>query len=125
MENPALGKLAGGLAAADAQDPLSFSSALEIGMNGGYDLVINTCNAPETEAACILAAHRGGRVLFFNMATQFQRAVLTAEGLGRDVALTMGNGYAEGHWQYALDLVRRHAGLRRHFEGKGDEGGEP
>jgi len=119
LENPALGKLAGRLSAADAQDPIGFADALGLGELGDYDLVINACNAPETEAASILAARRGGRVLFFNMATQFQRAVLTAEGLGRDVMLYMGNGYAEGHWQYAVELARRHSGLRRHFEGIG------
>jgi L-erythro-3,5-diaminohexanoate dehydrogenase len=73
-----------------------------------FDLVINTCNVPETETSAILAAKEGGRILFFNMATQFGRAVLSAEGMGKDVSLLMGNGYAKGHAAYALQLVRRH-----------------
>ncbi|HKY62269.1 MAG TPA: L-erythro-3,5-diaminohexanoate dehydrogenase [bacterium] len=103
--------------AADAQAPLGFRRALESHRAPAFDFVINCCNAPETETASILAARAGGKVLFFNMATQFNRAVLSAEGLGRDVELIMGNGYAEGHAGLALDLVRRHERLRRFFEG--------
>jgi L-erythro-3,5-diaminohexanoate dehydrogenase len=105
----------------DAQDPLSFAERQRDSGAPLFDLVVNTCNAPETETAAILAARPGGRVLFFNMATSFSRAVLSAEGLGRDLQLVMGNGYAEGHAPYALDLLRRHAGLRRFFgEAKGE-----
>ncbi len=103
--------------AADAQSPLAFRRALEAHRAPAFDLVINCCNAPETETASILAARAGGKILFFNMATQFSRAVLSAEGLGRDVELIMGNGYAEGHADLALNLVRRHERLRKFFEG--------
>jgi len=102
---------------ADAQDPLVFCRALREAGAPDFDLVVNACNAPETETAAILAARPGGKVLFFNMATRFSRAVLSAEGLGRDVELIMGNGYAEGHAEYALDLLRRHAALREFFQG--------
>lgn len=102
---------------ADAQRPLDFLEALRRAGAPEFDLVVNACNAPETEAAAILAARPGGKVLFFNMATRFSRAVLSAEGLGRDVELVMGNGYAEGHAEYALDLLRRHAALREFFQG--------
>ncbi|HCU23779.1 MAG TPA: L-erythro-3,5-diaminohexanoate dehydrogenase [Deltaproteobacteria bacterium] len=107
-----------GAVQADAQIPEKFLQELEKSDPSTFDLVVNTCNAPETESAAILAAAPGGRILFFNMATQFSRAVLSAEGLGRDVELWMGNGYAEGHAEAALDLVRRHASLRRFFERK-------
>lgn len=102
---------------ADAGDPLAFAEALREAGAPAFDLVVNACNAPETETAAILAARPGGKVLFFNMATRFSRAVLSAEGLGRDVELLMGNGYAEGHAEYALDLLRRHAALREFFGG--------
>jgi L-erythro-3,5-diaminohexanoate dehydrogenase len=82
-----------------------------MGEIGLFDLVIDTCNVPGTEAAAIVSTREGGKVLFFNMATQFARAVLTAEGMGKDVALYMGNGYAKGHAGYALQLVRRHRGV--------------
>lgn len=100
---------------ADAQDPLAFTHALREAGAPEFDLVVNVCNAPETETAAILATRPGGRVLFFNMATSFSRAVLSAEGLGRDVELWMGNGYATGHAEYALELWRRHAVLRDFF----------
>ena len=103
--------------AADAQSPLAFRRALEAHRAPAFDLVVNCCNAPETETASILAAGDGGTVLFFNMATQFSRAVLSAEGLGRDVELIMGNGYAEGHAALALDLARKYERLRKFFEG--------
>ncbi|MCC6272391.1 MAG: L-erythro-3,5-diaminohexanoate dehydrogenase [Deltaproteobacteria bacterium] len=102
---------------ADAQRPLDFLAALREAGAPEFDLVVNACNAPETETAAILAARPGGKVLFFNMATRFSRAVLSAEGLGRDVELIMGNGYAEGHVEYALDLLRRHKALREFFQG--------
>ena len=119
---PALEKAMGlGLAKnailADAQDPLAFAEALRRSGAPPFDLVVNGCNAPETETASILAAKPGGKALFFNMATQFSRAVLSAEGLGRDVELIMGNGYAEGNADFALNLVRKHDRLRRFFEG--------
>lgn len=101
----------------DAQDPLAFLEALRGAGAPEFDLVVNACNAPETETAAILAARPGGKVLFFNMATRFSRAVLSAEGLGRDVELIMGNGYSEGHAEYALELLRRHAALREFFGG--------
>lgn len=103
--------------AADAQSPIRFLERLREAGAPDFDLVVNTCNAPETETASLLAAKSGGRVLFFNMATSFQRAVLSAEGLGRELELFMGNGYALGHAALALDLIRKHPGLRKFFEG--------
>jgi L-erythro-3,5-diaminohexanoate dehydrogenase len=49
------------------------------------------------------------------MATSFSAAALGAEGLGADVTLMIGNGYVPGHADLALDLVRRHPGVRRLF----------
>jgi L-erythro-3,5-diaminohexanoate dehydrogenase len=66
--------------------------------------------------ASILAARQGGEVLFFSMATSFTAAALGAEGVARDVRLYIGNGYGEGHADYALDLVRRMPALRALFE---------
>lgn len=97
----------------DVKRPLQIYQELEKRGALDFDLVINTCNTSETETAAILACRPGGKIYFFNMATEFGRAVLTAEGLGKDVQLVMGNGYAPGHWEYALNLVRRHPHLRR------------
>jgi L-erythro-3,5-diaminohexanoate dehydrogenase len=76
------------------------------------DLVINCVNVPGTEMASILSARQRGMVYFFSMATSFQAAALGAESVGQDVDLIMGNGYAEGHADYALSLVRESAVLR-------------
>jgi len=101
---------------ADAKDPLDFQEKLKNNPNFRFDLVVNTCNVPETEMATLLAVRPGGRVLFFNMATQFSRAVLSAEGMGLEAEMIMGNGYAEGHWQLSLDLIRSNPGFRKWFE---------
>lgn len=76
------------------------------------DLVINCVNVPGTEMASILCARQRGMVYFFSMATSFQAAALGAESVGQDVDLIMGNGYAEGHADYALALVRENPTLR-------------
>ncbi len=52
------------------------------------------------------------------MATSFTAAALGAEGVGKDVRLTIGNGYARGHARLALDLVRETPALRKLFEGR-------
>ncbi|TMA27716.1 MAG: L-erythro-3,5-diaminohexanoate dehydrogenase [Deltaproteobacteria bacterium] len=82
---------------------------------GRYDLVVNCASVPGTEMASILAAREGGEVLFFSMATSFTAAALGAEGVGKDVRLTIGNGYARGHARLALDLVRATPALQRIF----------
>lgn len=80
------------------------------------DLVVNCVNVPTTEMASILCAKRSGTVLFFNMATSFQAAVLGAEGIGHETRLMMGNGYSPGHADLALNLVREGQELRSWFE---------
>lgn len=80
------------------------------------DLVVNCVNVPGTEMSSILAAKRSGTVLFFSMATNFQAAVLGAEGIGHETRLIMGNGYTPGHAELALNLVRENETLRTWFE---------
>src|SRR5205807_4560877 len=80
-----------------------------------FDLVINCASVPGTEMASILAARDGGEVLFFSMATSFTAAALGAEGVGKDVRLAIGNGYARGHAQLALQLVRETPALQKIF----------
>src|SRR5207237_7346476 len=96
---------------ADATRPLEvFAKARD------FDLVVNCASVPGTEMASILAAREGGEVLFFSMATSFTAAALGAAGVGEDVRLTIGNGYARGHARLALDLVRETPALRKLFE---------
>jgi L-erythro-3,5-diaminohexanoate dehydrogenase len=92
----------------DAKKPLDAPRA-------SFDLVINCASVPGTEMSSILAARDGGEVLFFSMATSFTAAALGAEGVGKDVRLTIGNGYARGHAKLALQLVRESAALKKIF----------
>ncbi len=98
---------------ADATQPLPAWRQITDAGEEPFDLVVNTCNSPETEALALLSVKPGGKVLFFNMATSFSRAVLTAEGLGKDAQLIMGNGFARGHAEYALNLLKRNPSLCR------------
>lgn len=80
------------------------------------DVTINCVNIPGTEMASIMCTRDGGKVYFFSMATSFTAAALGAEGIGADVQLIIGNGYAKGHAEYALDLVRKDKKLRTILE---------
>ena len=80
------------------------------------DVVINCVNIPHTEMGSILAARQHGKIYFFSMATSFTAAALGAEGVGQDVEMIVGNGYATGHAEFALGLLRESAKLRRLFE---------
>lgn len=101
---------------ADATRPNDVRGKLRA-MHGSdeVDLVLNNCNVPGTEMSAILPCRERGTVYFFNMATSFSRAALGAEGAGKDVDLLIGNGYATGHAEYAIDVVRRFPTVRELF----------
>jgi L-erythro-3,5-diaminohexanoate dehydrogenase len=82
------------------------------------DVTFNVVNVPNTETLSILCTNDGGSIHFFSMATSFQRAALTAEGLGKDVTMLIGSGYTRGWVEVALEALRSHAGLRRYFEAR-------
>jgi L-erythro-3,5-diaminohexanoate dehydrogenase len=99
----------------DASDAVGTLARVEAA-GGPFDLVVNCASLPGTEMAAVLAVKPGGTVLFFSMATSFTAAALGAEGVGKDAHLVIGNGYVPGHAALTLDLLRRHAALRAHFE---------
>jgi L-erythro-3,5-diaminohexanoate dehydrogenase len=101
----------------DATDAVATLAAVR-DAGGPFDLVVNCASVPGTELASILSVRDGGTVLFFSMATSFTAAALGAEGVGKDATLLVGNGYVPGHAALALDLVRRHAGLRALLEAR-------
>jgi L-erythro-3,5-diaminohexanoate dehydrogenase len=102
--------------AVDATRPVEVMNAIAAHTGGaGCDLVVNCASVPRTEMASILSTKQGGEVLFFSMATSFTSAALGAEGCGKDVRLTIGNGYARNHAADALELVRRTPALRGLF----------
>lgn len=82
------------------------------------DLCINTANVEGTELSSVLACKQGGRVYFFNMATNFQKAALGAEGVGMDVEMIIGNGYAPDHAEFTLNVYRKNPAVRKWFDGK-------
>ncbi len=106
-----------GVAVADARDPVATRAAV-LAKTGGReaDLVLSCVNVDGAELSAILCARDRGIVYFFAMSTSFTRAALGAEGVGKDVDLFIGNGYAHGHAEHTLDLLRSNAPLRHLFE---------
>lgn len=80
------------------------------------DLVINCVNIPDTEMACILMCREGGTIYFFSMATSFTKAALGAEGVGRDINMIIGNGYAKNHADITLNILRESKAIRKLYE---------
>lgn len=80
------------------------------------DVVINVVNIEDTELPSIMACKDRGLVYFFSMATSFTKAALGAEGIGADVDMILGNGYARNHAMISLDLLRRNPVLMRLFK---------
>jgi L-erythro-3,5-diaminohexanoate dehydrogenase len=100
---------------ADARDPVALSAAVEQA-GGPADVTVVCVDVAGCEGGAILATADRGTVIFFSMATSFSAAALGAEGLAADVTLLVGNGYVPGHADYALSLLRGHAGVRGLFE---------
>ncbi|WP_224242733.1 L-erythro-3,5-diaminohexanoate dehydrogenase [Hyalangium gracile] len=101
----------------DATQAVDVMEAVSQATGGALcDLVINCASVGNTEMASILSVKDGGTVIFFSMATSFTAAALGAEGVGKDVTMLVGNGYAPGHADLTLDLLRSEPALRKLFE---------
>ena len=109
--------LADAVVLADARDPVALAAAVADG-GGPADVTVVCVDVPGCEHGAILATADGGTVVFFSMATSFAAAALGAEGLAADVTMLVGNGYAPGHADLALDLVRRVPAVREMFEAR-------
>ena len=107
--------LADAVSVADARDPVTLSEAVARA-GGPADVTVVCVDVPGCEGGAILCTADGGTIIFFSMATSFSAAALGAEGLAADVTMLVGNGYVPGHAEYALSLLRAHAGVRRLFE---------
>ncbi|WP_373049345.1 zinc-binding dehydrogenase [Vulgatibacter sp.] len=102
---------------ADATRPVEVLEKVKAATDGALcEVVINCGSVPRTEMASILAVQDRGTVVFFSTATSFTAAALGAEGVGKDADLLIGNGYAHGHAELTLDLLRKHPRLRKLFE---------
>ncbi len=109
--------LADSVVVADARDPVAVRDAVHGALDGqGADVTVVCVDVPGCEGGALLAAHDGGTVIFFSMATSFTAAALGAEGLAADVTMLVGNGYVPGHADLALAIVREHPGVRGLFE---------
>ena len=101
----------------DARDPIAVRRAvLEATAGAGADVTFSCVNVADAEMAAILATRERGTVYFFAMSTSFTKAALGAEGVGRDVDLFVGNGYARGHAEHTLAMLREMPPLRALFE---------
>lgn len=102
---------------ANADDAVEVMEKISEATDGKMcDVVINCVNVPNTEMASILATKDGGKVYFFSMSTNFTKAALGAEGVGKDVDMIIGNGYTKGHAEISLDLLRQSPMLRKIYE---------
>ena len=104
------------VALADARDPVALSAAVEEALGSKADVTVVCVDVPGCEHGAILSTADGGTVIFFSMATSFAAAALGAEGLAADVTMLIGNGYAPGHADLALDLLRTVPAVRKMFE---------
>ncbi len=82
----------------------------------GCDVTINNVNVANTEMASIMITKDEGVVYFFSMATSFTKAALGAEGIGKDVAMIVGNGYTKGHGELTIAILRESAKMKELFE---------
>ncbi len=102
---------------ANATDALTIQREVSRLTNGHMaDVVINVVNVEDTELPSIMACKDRGIVYYFSMATSFTKAALGAEGIGADVDMILGNGYAHHHAMVSLDLLRRNPLLMKIFK---------
>lgn len=111
-------KLVDELIETDARDAMGMHAKIAAVLPGLADLTINCVNCPGTELASILCTKDDGTVYFFSMSTSFTAAALGAEGVGKDVTMIVGNGYAKGHADIALQTLRDHPFIHAYFRKK-------
>jgi L-erythro-3,5-diaminohexanoate dehydrogenase len=110
-------KLAHHVIVADATNVMEvYNKVSEITGERGCEVVINNVNVPSTEMTSILITKGQGLIYFFSMATSFTKAALGAEGIGKDINLIVGNGYAKGHADLTLNILRESPEIRGLFE---------
>jgi L-erythro-3,5-diaminohexanoate dehydrogenase len=103
--------------ALDARDPVAVRNAV-LKATGGReaDVTLSCVNVDGAEMSAILCTRDRGVAYFFAMSTKFTAAALGAEGVGKDVDLVIGNGYAHGHADHTLELLRAEPKIRALFE---------
>jgi len=100
---------------ADARDICKVNDLICAVLPELADLTVNCVNVPGTELTSILCTKDQGTVYFFSMCTSFTAAALGAEGVGKDITMIVGNGYAKGHSDVALQTLRDHPAIHDYF----------
>jgi L-erythro-3,5-diaminohexanoate dehydrogenase len=101
----------------DATKPLEIMEQVAKATAGHLaDVSINCVSVPDTEMATILSTRDGGTIYFFSMSTSFTKAALGAEGAGKEMTMLIGNGYAKGHAELTLQIMRENEQLRDFFQ---------
>jgi L-erythro-3,5-diaminohexanoate dehydrogenase len=105
------------VAVADACDPIEVRRAV-LDATGGQEaeLVFSCVNVPDTEMSAVLVTKDRGTAYFFAMSTSFTKAALGAEGVGKDIDLMIGNGFAHRHAEHSLAMMRSMPDVRALFE---------
>lgn len=102
---------------ADARNPVSVRNAVLHATGGRQaDVAFSCVNVSDAEMSAVLCTRNRGAVYFFAMSTSFTKAALGAEGLGKDVDLLIGNGFARGHAEHTLAMLRGMPAVRALFE---------
>ena len=108
--------LADHLIVTDAENGLEVMRQVGAVTNGGLaNITFNCASLANTEMSSILSTRDHGKIIFFSMATDFARAALGAEGVGKPVQMIIGNGYIPGHAQIALQALRDNPALTEYF----------
>jgi L-erythro-3,5-diaminohexanoate dehydrogenase len=102
---------------ADARDPIAVRrSVLAANRGREVDLSLSCVNVPDAEMSAILSVRERGTAYFFAMGTSFTGAALGAEGISKDIDLMIGNGFAQGHAEHTLEMMRTMPYVRGLFE---------
>jgi L-erythro-3,5-diaminohexanoate dehydrogenase len=103
--------------ALDARDPVAVHRAV-LAANGGreVDVSLSCVNVTDAEMSAILVTRDRGVAYFFAMSTSFTKAALGAEGVGKDIDLVIGNGFARHHAEHTLAMMREMPAVRALFE---------
>jgi L-erythro-3,5-diaminohexanoate dehydrogenase len=101
---------------ADGRDPVAVRRAV-LAANAGreVDVSFSCVNVADAEMSSILSTRDRGTCYFFAMSTSFTKAALGAEGVGKDVDLFIGNGFARGHADHSLAMMRSMDAVRKLF----------
>jgi L-erythro-3,5-diaminohexanoate dehydrogenase len=109
--------LCSAVVSADARDPSALLRAVREATGGrDADVTFSCVSVPDAELGAIAVTRERGVVYFFAMSTSFTKAALGAEGIGKDVDLFIGNGFARGHAEHTLAMLRDMPPIRALFE---------